>query len=296
MFKKLIWVLVLLFASQAFAKKVDYPYLGIQFSVPKGWQGFEDEAAYIMQSPDMSGAIVIMLNEAQSAAELKREADQGIVDGFTTSLKRSSDFKQVGAEGLGAEFSGLFDSQQAKAYVIGLINPFGQSITVGAVTTKKDYSQRYQALALEVANSVGFAAPKESKKTMQWREWLPGNSLTYLKSSYSSGSGYVDSGGTTYGTYSSYSNRKKINFCNHKYFTYYSSSQSSFDSGGGFGGVASSGDAAGEWSLSTSADGTALLKLQFNNGKVIEYKLAEKDGGTYLDDRRYYYGDAEGCR
>ena len=84
--------------------------MGIQFNVPKGWQGFEDEDAYIMQSSSMSGAVVIMLNESQLITDLKREADQGIVDGFTTALKRSSDFNQIGSEGLGAEFSGLFDA------------------------------------------------------------------------------------------------------------------------------------------------------------------------------------------
>ncbi len=107
--------------------KVDYPYLGIQFSVPAGWHGAESDDMFVMGSKTKSGLLVIMPNEARSPEQLKSEADQG-VNGEGIQLIRSGDFVKIGGEGLGAEFKGSIEGQQAKAFIIGIINPFGSSV------------------------------------------------------------------------------------------------------------------------------------------------------------------------
>lgn len=275
--------------------RVDYPYLGVQFSIPAGWQGFEDEDAYVMQSAQHAGALIMMLNPAQSITELKSQADAGIVDGFTTMLSRQSDFTQIGAEGLGADFAGFYEGIPAKAFVIGLINPFGNSLMIGAVTEKNDFSDEYRQLAINLANSVAFAIPQDSQQTLAWRQDLPGNSLTYLKSSYSSGASYVDSSGMSFGTYSSYSSRRVISFCNAQRFNFYFSSQSSFDAGGGFGSTSSGDDSQGNWQITTDNDGGSTLLLRFDNGEERRYSLLSENGRTYLNGDRYYLGDAKGC-
>ena len=274
--------------------RIDYPYLGIQFSVPSGWQGGESEEAYLMGSNTEPGLLAIFVNDAQTPADLKAETDNGIIDD-DLQLARSSDFVQVGAQGLGAQFSGYADGQAARAFIIGLINPFGQGLTIAAITSKEQYSGRYQELALALANSVAFAAPKESEKTKEWRDWLKGRRLTYMYSSYSTDGSYYDASGQTYGAYSSMSRTVKIDLCSDGSFAYYSSSQSSFDNVGGFGGYASGDDTRGRWQAATLADGETTLVLDFASGESTEYDLSYADSKVYLDDTRYFGTDSEHC-
>ena len=273
---------------------VNYPYIGIQFAVPDGWHGAEDEDVYIMGSSTEPGLLMIMLNPATSPQELKAAADAGIMDQWTE-LRRSSDFVRVGAEGLGAEFSGYVEGQPAKAYLVGLINPFGHSVTVGALASSQQFSDRHRNLAIELANSVAFAVPKESEKSKEWRNWFKGLRLTHMFSSYSSGASYYDDVGQTYGSYSSYSRTVKVDLCSDGTFSYYSSDQSSFDNVGGFGNIQSSGDFTGQWKVSTTGGGESLLTLHFLNGDIDEYELRYQDGKTFLNDRRYFGTDSTYC-
>lgn len=143
--------------------RVDYPYLGIQFTIPQEWQGQEDGEGFLMGSKTVPGLLGVLLNDATSPEDLRREADKGIVD-ETIQLSRSSDFVQVGVEGLGAEFSGYVQGQKAKAFLIGTINPFGKSVTVAALTSHDQYSEKHKQLAFEIVNSLAFAVPKESSQ------------------------------------------------------------------------------------------------------------------------------------
>ncbi len=121
--------------------RIDYPYLGIQFVVPQGWQGQEDGESFLMGSMSDPGILAVLLNEARSPADLRLEADKGIID-ESIQLSRSSDFEQVGIEGLGAEFSGYVEGQKAKAFLIGAINPFGKSVTIAALTSDDQSSEK----------------------------------------------------------------------------------------------------------------------------------------------------------
>lgn len=276
---------------------VSYPYLGIQFSIPDGWQGAEDGELFLMGSNTVPGLLVVMQNEAQSASDLKREADKGIVDVEQgVNLLREGGFDRVGTDGLGAVFSGVYEYQPAKAYIIGLINPFGKSITVAALTSSDSYSDEHRQLALAIANSVAFAVPEESALTQEWRQSLKGLRLAYRYSSYDSGAGYTDASGQVYGSYSSASETVNIDLCSNNQFSYSSSSTSSFDSSGGFGGAAASGANGGRWQVSTLGDGQSQLELNFGNGEISVYELLNTDNKLTLNGSRYYRIDSELCQ
>ena len=288
---------LLLFTMSAHAAQtgtVDYPYLGIQFSVPEGWQGAEADDMFVMGATTKPGLLVIMSNEARSPEQLKNQADQGVI-GEAIQLKRSSDFVKIGGEGLGAEFKGRIEGEQAKAFIIGMINPFGSSVTIVAVTTEARYTDEYRKLAIQISDSVGFAIPQESAETQDWREGLKGKRLTYMYSRSDTGAPYYDSRGGVYGSYSGYSTTTRFDLCSNGTFSYYHSSQSSFDNVGGFGGVAGRDKSLGTWKVSTRADGGSLLELQYPNGEEAEYELTYNKGKTLLNGTRYFRMQSEQC-
>ncbi len=281
-------------AHAAQTGKVDYPYLGIQFSVPEGWQGAESDDMFLMGSTSKPGLLAIMSNAAKSPEQLKSEADRGVRE-EGIHLTRSSDFMKIGGEGLGAEFEGLIEGEQAKAFIIGLINPFGTSVTIVAVTTEARYTDEYKELAMKISDSVGFAIPQESAETQDWREGLKGKRLTYMYSRSDTGSPYYDSSGGVYGSYSGYSTTTRFDLCSNGTFSYYHSSQSSFDNAGGFGNAAGRDKSIGQWEVSTTADGGSVLVLQYPNGEEAEYELIYSKGKTLLNGTRYFRTQSEQC-
>lgn len=59
-------LLRVVYAYAAQTGTVDYPYLGIQFSVSDGWQGEESYEMFVMGSTTMSVLLAIMSNEVRS--------------------------------------------------------------------------------------------------------------------------------------------------------------------------------------------------------------------------------------
>lgn len=274
--------------------EVDYPYLGIKFTIPQGWKGQEDGDFVVLGSDTEPGLMGLTTNAAENVDELKKVADAGWLD-EGIQMRRSGDFERIGAEGMGAEFSGLFQGAEAKAFIAGIINPFGKGVTIIALTSKEAYSPRQAELVRSIASSLKMALPKEAEHNASWRDSLPGRVLTAIDSSYSSGTPYYDAEGQSYGSYSSYSSRTTIHLCSNGEFHSNSSSSASFDAVGGFGTVHSGGDNQGKWQLATSAIGESVLQLRYANGTVSERVLAYKDGKTYLDGGRYYKTVSDAC-
>lgn len=281
--KRLIFILSILSMSSSFSQKtgvVDYPYLGIKFTIPENWKGQETEEAFIIGSDTHPGLIVLIPHEAKSIQELEQAANQGISED-NVYLNKTGKLNVFGAEGIGGEFSGYMEGTEAKAYIIGVVNPFGYGVTVIAVTDVANYSVKYKKWAEQLAKSLQFRSPEEPQKTKEWKDWFNGAKLVYMKSDYSSGASY---GG--YSTYSSYSSRREILLCSNGQFSYYSSSQFSVDTGGGFAG--SNGNDDGSWKISWDASGNSTLMLSFNSGEQASYDLAYKDNKTTLNGQRYF--------
>lgn len=263
--------------------EVDYPYLGIKFTIPSGWKGSETDGAYIIGSDTQPGFVLMVPHEIKDMTQLKAEARNGLSEEGVF-LSMTSDFKTVGPGGIGAEFSGSIQGVAAKAYVVSVINPLGYGVTIIAATDAPNYSPTYGSLARQIAMSLKFNHPKEPPFANQWKEALNGATLTYMNSSYSSG-GLASDG---YSSYSGYSSHIEITLCPTGKFTYTNSQRSSIDTGGGSMSAGDKGAGEGKWSLTGDASGNNVLKLEFITGRVDTYTLSYNSGKTYLNGKRYF--------
>lgn len=283
---RLIGLLFILCYQSVFSQKmgeVDYPYMGIKFTIPTEWKGEESGDGFLIVSDTQPGLVFMVAHEVNDLDILKQEAEAGIQEEGVV-LRKSSEFDEVGKGGVGAEFEGIIQGQQVKAYVVGIINPFGYGVSIISATTTTMYSEVYKKLARQIAMSIQFSEPTEAPVTQEWREALKGAKLTYMNSNYSSGG--VSVGG--YSTYSGYSSHSEITLCPSGNFSYYSSNSFSVDTGGGFANSAGNKDGRGKWEVTNNGKGEPVLKLLFNNGRAHSYQLSYKDKKTYLNDTRYF--------
>ncbi|MBZ0244992.1 MAG: hypothetical protein K8H85_03510 [Cyclobacteriaceae bacterium] len=283
---RLAFVIFILCYQSAFSQKtgeVDYPYLGIKFTIPPQWKGGESGDGFLIISDTQPGLIFMVPHDVNDLDILKREAEAGLQEEGVV-LQKTGGFDEVGKGGVGAEFEGIIQGQSAKAYVVGIINPFGNGVSIISATTTEMYTDVYKKLAQQIAMSIQFSEPIEAPVTQEWRDALKGAKLTYMNSDYSSGG--VSVGG--YSTYSGYSSHSEITLCANGYFSYYSSDSFSVDTGGGFANSAGNNNGQGNWEVTSSGNGEPVLKLLFNNGKTHSYQLSYKDKKTYLNDTRYF--------
>lgn len=261
----------------------DYPNLGISFDIPEGWIGQENATGYVMGSQTEAGIVVMMPHQARDINQLKLEAQQGVADNQGTNLALSGEIEDFTKQGLQGLYQGTVNFQPAKAYAVGLINPYGTGVTVIAMTTADQFTETYKDLARKVASSVKFCKIEIKESDSEWGEILKNARLTYMNS-YNSGGGSYDG----YLTGGGYSDKEQIDLCAQGYFKYQSSSTMSFDSGGGFGSSHDSGQGAGTWKVIVNTQGQDVLQLNFYNGEVYEYALSLEDKKTYLNGKRFF--------
>ncbi|MEM9833084.1 MAG: hypothetical protein AAF944_20790 [Bacteroidota bacterium] len=278
--------------SDAFAQttgEVDLETLGIRFTIPNGWMGQEIGGGYILGSNTESGFVFLTVHQYTSVAQLIQEAKKGLSEQNGTNLSPSGNIESLSGRSIGAEFGGTLEGQSVKAYLVSLVNPHGNGVTILAATTPDQYSSTYKQLALQLANSTRFYQPKTPPVVAEWKQTLQNSRLTYMDS-YSSNSG-------SYGGYSTgggYSDKVQIHLCGQGFFKYQSSSSMSMDTGGAFGSSFDSGKGNGTWEVVGNIQGGASLRLNFHNGEVYEYTLEYKDKKTLLNGSRYFrtYGTA----
>ncbi len=259
--------------------EVEYPYLGIKFTIPDEWKGQELEEGYLMGSDSHAGFILMSTQEARSIDELKQEAMAGLELGEGTMLQLSGEFENLGKVGIGAEFEGFMEWQPARAYVIGLINPLGKGVTILSITTPRVYDSYYRDITLRVAKSIRFSKPKESPLKKEWDEALKGAKLTYMSS-------FGDSDYS--GGYSGGSTTREYTLCSDRTFSFYYNSNFSMSSEGG-GAFSDSGDnGQGRWKVETGAVGEAILVFDYFDGRVERFEITSKEDRTYLEGTRYF--------
>ncbi len=295
MFRALITVILCCaLPAQAQTRKI-YPQYGISIAVPDKWRAQESGDYLLMISDTEPGLVALTLNRATDVTQLKATAGQGIEDDGV-SLHRSGDFEQVGIEGLGAEFTGTYDGVAAKAFVAGVINPFGRGVTIAAITSHTSYGPAQVALVKEIADGLQFAQPVEPQAVTDWNRKLPNRKLTYMRTTGGAGSSYTDSSGQVYSSYSGTSSRHSIHFCGNGRFSASNSASTSFDNSGGFGRIAGNGAGEGTWAIEPGNGDTVLLVLAFDDGERQEYDLLYDGKKTTLDGSRYFYTDSDWCR
>lgn len=263
---------------------IDYPVLGISFTIPDGWLGQEGEGVFVMGSTQIPGLLLITAASAQSLSGMRQEAQAGIVDPQTgTNLQLQSDLETLSAGALGGEFSGTLENQPARAYVIGAYNPHGQSVTIMAATLEQAYSPEHERAAKSLWRSLSFRKPELPSAVDDWRERLNGVRLTYMES-YSS----IDYSNPNYTSGGGYSKEEKIDLCPEGYFNY----NDRFDMSAENPGVSASQNnrqrGGGRWVVTANAAGEPLLKLSFHSGEIYEYVLSREGNKTFLNGTRYY--------
>lgn len=271
------------YASAQQTGLIDYPHLGLQFTIPEGWVGQEAEGGFLVGHQSKPGFAFLTAMEATSLEEIRAEGQQGIREADGTYLQLQGSMEQLDANSLGGVFSGTLQQSPAKAYMLGVLNPHGSGLLIMAASTPEQYSEMHRQLALDLANSLKFSKPKVPPVAAKWQQKFSNAKLTYMESYSSSGSSY---GG--YSTGGGYSITKEIHLCAQGYFKSSGSSSMSIDTGGAFGGSRGNSSGDGRWEIAGDQNGQPVLRLTFYNGKVSEYTLTSEEGKTFLNGDRYY--------
>lgn len=261
--------------------KVNYEKLGLSFEIPSGWKGQEGDGIVILGS-DVIPGLVLLSTHTYNKQELIQEAQKGINEGNGTLLKLSGNLENLSPHAIGGEFSGTLEWQQAKAYVIGVENPYsGPGVMIMAATLSNVYSAEHEKVCKQIFNSLQFAKIDRSKELAEWKQWLSNVRLTYMNSHYSSN--YTD-GGISGG----YSSERKIDLCAKGYFNYRSNNDMTI-SGSGVSGY-NSGNSAGDgtWKVIIGTSGEPTLILNFQNGEEYSYRLQYTDQKLYMNGDRYF--------
>lgn len=263
--------------------KIDYKQLGLSFEIPAGWVGQETQMGYMMGSNTIPGVILILPHDQPYAlAQIKQQAMEGLNEGNGTVLNLSGQLSDLGKHSVGGLFSGTLEWQPAKAYIIGMHNPYGLGMTIVAVTTAEHFNDKYQQYAQTVMNSIQFRKPESKEDIGEWKTWMKNVKLTYMDS-YSSVSPGVD--GMTGGGYSL---KKGIDLCGKGYFIYYGSSSFNVGSDNSSAYDHSTSNGNGTWDVIVGQTGQPTLLLKFNNGETASYTLTYEDSKLYLDGVRYF--------
>lgn len=250
---------------------------GISLVPPPGWQAKFTGEGYLMASPEEKGLFLILPHEAGSLEEIRQEAQKGLSDEYGTRLSLSGQLQPFGKNGLAGEFIGKLQGQNAKAYAIGLLSPFGVGATILRVMKPDDFGTAQIELVRNFAQKIEFYKPPVSPIAQQWKENLSGCKLSYF-SRYSSGS----SGG--------YTSETAIDLCPQGFFRYGVEDETVWNAVPGTltGGYSMQyGKGSGKWQV-VSRGQQAVLILNFYNGKVYEYILSTNEKNqTFLNNKRY---------
>lgn len=283
----ILWIITMLLLVAPLQAKllsgpVDYPALGVRFTIPEGWVAQETEAGLVLGSNTEPGLMLVSQHAYRSLNEIQQAGDEGINDS-SLSLRRKGDYRSIDEQSVGALFTGVYDGQPAQAYAIGVLNPHGAGVSLLALTSESAYSKKFEERAWSLANSFEFDKPDNTAEIKDWREFLSDVRLTHMDSSSSSGAS-VDG----YSTYSGHSSTSILHLCRGGHYRYGSSSSFSVDAGSGYayGGGDEQGN--GIWEVVGDAHGQPYLRLTSNDGDVYELQLQYEEDKTFLNGTRYF--------
>ncbi len=269
--------------------RVDYKFLGINFTIPQGWVGQEAEGAFVIGSQTIPGMILLSTHESSTLEQLKIEARQPMQDGNGTNLSITGELDQLGNNAIGGELTGTMQYQTIKGYVIGIINPHGQGVIIMSAALPAQYNDAIKQAAIKIKNSLQFRKPETGPIVQQWKSQVGGRRLTYLNSYYSSS---YSAGGMSGG----YSDETIIELCNSGDF-YHSAKSDMTVSGYNASALSASNDQGqGKWKITVKGDGSPVLQLNFYNGEVYTYDLTFKDKYLHMNGKKYFRTALEYCQ
>ncbi|NOZ13104.1 MAG: hypothetical protein GXO69_05580 [Acidobacteria bacterium] len=136
---------------------------GFSFQPPAGWIAKPNPGAgYLMQSPNHKGVILVSRHAYQSLEKMRAEAAGGLIDPKSNvRLLPAGGFERVGNNGFGGPLEGTIQGKQAKAYLLGLISPYGGGVSILVAVTPESYTSQYPDFAKQIAASVQFFEPAQ---------------------------------------------------------------------------------------------------------------------------------------
>lgn len=260
--------------------KVDYPNLGISFTIPDGWVGQETDGGFMIGHYTIPGLILLSPHEVRNLEDMKREAAMGMSDGMTIDLRLSAEISALGNNAISADYTGTIQGQPARAFAIGIINPQGSGVNIVAMSSTTEFSQALKDAAMSVYRSLNLKKADTGDLVRQWKEGLANTRLTYMES-YTSSPSY--DGGMGGG----YSSQTVIDLCGEGYFNFSSQGSISVGGDGVSGSSSGSNRGNGTWAIEAQT-GEAVLVLRFHSGEVRSYSLDYRDDKLFLNGNRFF--------
>lgn len=256
---------------------------GVSFVVPEEWLGGlpPDAAAFMLGSNTRHGMGMVIMRPATDWQEIEQFLSQPQDLGEGVILAPAAPGQRTGR---GFEV-GLANPTYA-GHAIGRVGEQGNGVIVffAGPAAERDY---YAQLAAGTADSVAFAAPRESDTARQWRAHLAGMMLKRSSSYYSGG---------TDGSYVGGSSSQSLHLCSDGSYAYLTRSSVAADAGGGTSGY-NAGDGAqlGQWSIETIG-ARVVLTLRSSEGEVSQHVLQVQGDSTYVDGERALRVPSDRCR
>jgi len=262
-----------------------YPDLGIAFVPPPDWTGQAQEGTVLLTSSRYKGFILVQPHEYGSLEQMAAEASQGIVDESSGIwLMPTSTLQPVGSNGLSAEFAGMVQGVQARAFALGLLAPRGGGVTILATVEAASWSDAYPSAVRAIAGSLAFTAPEAPAATA-------GRTDAGLMR-YFSGEWYAYSGGTT--LYGSAGTERTMTLCPDGTFR---DSREFGASGTGEWGVASAGSGQARWTIQGDRTrGVVVVAYPGGQTRRIPYQVVSKaDQTVSFDGITYAFAGSPRC-
>ncbi len=253
--------------------------LGIKFIVPKDWLGQKTALGFLMTSNKIPGFILIFQNDIKDMNTMKLEALKGIINNNGTRLLLTGNLEHLQKDGYAGKYTGTLERQQTHSYIAGIINPYGNGITILCATKPNLYSDKHRKTILEIVNSIQFIKPNSELSTInvdnEWTTKLNNSRLTYMST-------YATNGGGS-------SSKRIIDLCSKGYFNFSSNYNMALDTNGTSGSSSDVNKGTGTWKVIKNKLGESILQLTFYNGKIYEYTITiDEDDKTFLNGERYF--------
>lgn len=135
--------------------------MGFSFQPPAGWVAkVNPGAGYILGSRDHKGVILVSHHTYPSLEKMRTEAAGGLIDPKAqVRLMPEGGFEAVGNNGFGGNLSGTIQGKEARAYLLGVMSPYGGGISILVAVTPDAYTNQYPDFAKQIAASVRFSQP-----------------------------------------------------------------------------------------------------------------------------------------
>jgi len=258
--------------------RVEFTNLGIGFSIPDNWTGKETNGAYLISSETERGFVIISALPYRSITILEEELNAGLSLGDGFYISPVSAITRIDTARLEGKISGLINYSPILAYLVILQGKDKRIIMILSANERELYSDKYKDLAVKIADEFSFFRAEMISIAREYQNLLNDSKLTFLESSTSnkksSGAGY--------------SKKISIDLCSKGYFNY-----SGYDNEANNGAVISGQSpgnekGAGKWTIYSNSNGRPVLKLNFYDGDVYEYRVEYIDGEIYLDGDPYF--------